>query len=152
VGDYKERKERSPVEKAAPRIIRDLRYKLDGIGFFDERRLHIFTVDVDSGAETQVTDGDWHDEHPAWSPDGRQIAFVSDRERDRHQRQWRTDVWLAPSTGEDARKLTRSKGGASYPTFSPDGRHVAFLGHENGEAGSAKTHPHVMPRGRRRRS
>ena len=146
VGDYKERKERSPVEKAAPRVIRDLRYKLDGIGFFDERRLHIFTVDIESGAEAQVTDGDWYDEHPAWSPDGEQIAFVSDRERDRHQRQWRTDVWLAPSTGEDARKLTRNEGGASYPTFSPDGRYVAFLGHESGEAGSAKnTHLYVIP-------
>ena len=45
-GDYKPLKERSPVEKSAPRVIRNLRYKLDGIGFFDERRTHIFTVSV----------------------------------------------------------------------------------------------------------
>lgn len=143
VGEYKEAKDRSPIEKAAPRVIRDLRYKLDGIGFFDERRLHVFTVDVESGAETQVTDGDWNDEQPSWSPDGRWIAFVSDRERDRHQRQWRTDVWAVPSTGGRARKLTRSRGAASYPTFSPDGRYIAFVGHESGEAGSA-TNAHLL--------
>lgn len=137
-GDYKESKERSPVEKSAPRVIRDLRYKLDGIGFFDERRTHIFTVDIDSGDEKQITDGDWYDDQPAWSPDGKMIAFASDREKDRHQRQWRSDVWVAPAGGGRARKLTRSRGTAVSPAFSPDGRYIAFVGHEHGDQGSAK--------------
>jgi Tol biopolymer transport system component len=137
-GDYKEPKERNPAEKAAPRVIRDLRYKLDGIGFFDERRTHIFVADVESGRETQVTDGDWYDDQPAWSPDGKQIAFISDREPARHQRQWRSDVWVVPAKGGRARKITRSLGTAVSPAFSPDGRYIAFVGHEHGEAGSAK--------------
>ncbi len=146
VGDYTEREERSPVEKSAPRVIRDLRYKLDGIGFFDERRLHVFTVDIESGEETQVTDGSWNDEHPSWSPDGQRIAFVSDRERERNQRHWRTDVWVVPSTGGRARKITRSKGSASYPAFSPDGHWIAFVGHEHGDAGLAKNaHLLIVP-------
>lgn len=146
VGNYKEPKERKGAEKAAPRVLRDLRYRLDGIGYFDERRMHIFTVDVETGKETQITDGDWHDDQPAWSPDGRWLAFVSDRERDRHQRHWRTDVWVTPATGGRSRKVTRSRGGASQPAFSPDGRSIAFLGHEHGEAGSAKNiHLFVVP-------
>ena len=47
-GEYKEPKERNPIEKSAPRVIRDLRYKLDGIGFFDERRTHIFVADIET--------------------------------------------------------------------------------------------------------
>ena len=137
-GDYKESKERSPIEKAAPRVIRDLRYKLDGIGFFDERRTHIFTIDVESGDEKQITDGDWYDDQPSWSPDGKSIAFVSDRERERHQRQWRSDLWVVPVAGGRARKLTQSRGTAVSPVFSPDGRHIAFVGHEHGDEGSAK--------------
>jgi dipeptidyl aminopeptidase/acylaminoacyl peptidase len=130
------------VEKAAPRVIRDLRYKLDGIGFFDERRLHIFTVDIESGAETQVTDGDSHDEHPAWSPDGGQIAFVSDRERDRHQRQWRTDVWLSAIDG--VRPPQARAAGAASPRSrrrrpSPSGPRTGSA------AGSARTHLYVIP-------
>jgi len=143
VGNYKLHDERSAIEKSAPRVIKDLRYRLDGVGYFDKRRLRIFTVEVESGEVTQVTDGDWNDEHPAWSPDGKQIAFVSDRERERHQRLWRTDVWLLSSTGGRARKVTRSKGSAAYPAFSPDGRSIAFVGHENAEAGGARN-PHLM--------
>jgi len=137
-GEYKQSKERSPVEKSAPRVIRDLRYKLDGIGFFDERRTHIFTIDVESAKEKQVTGGDWYDDQPAWSPDGKLIAFISDREPERHQRQWRSDVWIVPSGGGGARKVTRSKGSAAHPAFSPDGRSVAFVGHEQGDEGAAR--------------
>src|SRR5438132_1456937 len=125
-GDYKTPKERSPVEKSAPRVIRNLRYKLDGIGFFDERRTHIFTIDVESGEEKQITDGDRYDDQPAWSPNGKTIAFVSDRETQRHQRQWRSDIWAVPAKGGRPRKLTRSRGAAVSPTFSPDRRRAAF--------------------------
>lgn len=145
-GSYKERKERKGAEKNAPRIVRDLRYRLDGVGYFDVRRLHIFTVEVETGKAQQITDGDWNDEHPSWSPDGRWIAFVSDRERERFQRLWRTDVWVVPLTGGRARKLTRSRGAAATPQFSPDGRSIAYVGHEHGEAGSAKNaHLLIVP-------
>jgi dipeptidyl aminopeptidase/acylaminoacyl peptidase len=146
VGEYKEFKERSAIEKASPRIIKNLRYKLDGIGFFDARRPHIFSLDVEGGHEMQLTSGDWDDSQPSWSPDGRRIVFVSDRERKRNQRHWYTDVWIISSKGGRARKLTRSRGGASYPTFSPDGRLVAFVGHEQGEGGPASNNQlYVVP-------
>jgi dipeptidyl aminopeptidase/acylaminoacyl peptidase len=138
VGKYKDPKERDAHEKAEPRVIRNLRYKLDGVGFFDNRRAHIFTLDVESGETKQITDGDWYDDQPAWSPDGNLIAFVSDRGRDRYRRQWRADVWLVAATGGPARKLTRSRGSTAHPTFSPDGRHIAFVGHEEGDAGLAR--------------
>ena len=145
-GDYTETKDRKGSEKNAPLVIKDLRYKMDGIGFYDSRRMHIFVCDVATGAETQVTSGDYFDDQPSWSPDGRTIAFVSDRERARNRRHWRTDVWVVAAKGGSARKLTRSLGSAAHPAFSPDGKWIAFVGHENGDEGSAKnTHMMVVP-------
>ncbi|MCH8814244.1 MAG: S9 family peptidase [Chloroflexi bacterium] len=138
VGRHKSEADKTPIERAAPRVIRDLRYKLDGIGFFDERRLKIFVVDVQSGKQKQITKGDYFDDQPAWSPSGRSIAFVSDRQPKRHERQWRSDVWVVPATGGRPRKVTRSRGSAAQPTFSPNGRQIAFVGHENGDSGLAK--------------
>ena len=63
-GDWTEPKERKGAEKNAPRIVRDLRYKLDGVGFFDERRVRIFVCDVESGEERALTSGDYFDDHP----------------------------------------------------------------------------------------
>jgi dipeptidyl aminopeptidase/acylaminoacyl peptidase len=147
-GDFKPAKDRNTIEKNAPRVIRDLRYKLDGVGFFDERRPHIFTIDVDGGDERQITSGDYEDGQPAWSPDGKWLAFVSDRDRERFQRQWRGDLWVVPSTGGRPRRLTRGRGLAAYPQFSPDGRWIAYLGHEHnlpGSSSSKNKHVFIVP-------
>jgi dipeptidyl aminopeptidase/acylaminoacyl peptidase len=144
-GDYTEPKERKGVEKAAPRVVKALRFRLDGIGFFDERRMHIFVADIESGEEKQLTSGDYFDDHPAWSPNGRTIAFVSDRGRNRNDRLWRTDVWTVPARGGRARKLTRSRGSAANPTYSPDGRFIAYAGHENGDDFAKNAHLMLIP-------
>ncbi len=60
-----------PLPKA--RVIDRLFYRLDGVGFIYERRQHLFLIDV-AGSElqaqepVQLTDGDWDDADPAWSP------------------------------------------------------------------------------------
>lgn len=142
-GPYKESKDRTVVEKSAPRVIRHLRYRLDGIGYFDERRTHIFVADVATGESTQITEGDWYDQQPSWSPNGKTIAFSSDRERRRHERMFRSDVWVVAAKGGRARRVTRGRGAASFPAFSPDGRSVAFAGHEYGDDSEAR-HSHLM--------
>ncbi len=117
--------------KALPkvRVIDRLWYRLDGVGFIHERRSHLFLLDVSGGEPQQLTDGDWDDSGAAWSPDGRQIAFVANQNEDR----WRwpgDDVYvlsLQDRQAGPARRLTDTTLACSSPSWSPDGKTIAFL-------------------------
>lgn len=129
-----------------PRVIRHLRERLDGFGWLDQRRSHLSVLDLATGQARQVTDGDWDDDQPAWSPDGRSLVFVSDRAAERFDRPFRRDVWVTPANGGKPRRLTRGRGDAMEPQVSPDGATVAFLGGEAGDdLWSAPTHVLTVP-------
>ncbi len=59
---------------------------------------------------------------PRWSPDGRWLAFLSDRSEDGQKQ-----IWLMHADGGEAEKLTSAKAGVDSYKWSPDGRMVAFL-------------------------
>src|SRR5260370_27966178 len=65
------------------RVIDRLWYRLDGVGFIHDKRHQLFLVDIARCEPPQLTEGDWDDADPAWSPDGARIAFVSSRAEDR---------------------------------------------------------------------
>jgi Tol biopolymer transport system component len=60
--------------------------------------------------------------NPAWSPDGRRIAFVSNRDGS-------DDIFVVNVDGTGLRNMTRSRGNDHDPVWSPDGRVIAFTGH-----------------------
>jgi dipeptidyl aminopeptidase/acylaminoacyl peptidase len=128
------------------KIITRVRHKGDGEGFFEALRRHLFVLDIDGGEPHRITDGDWDDVDPTWSPDGKLLAFTTNRERDRDL-SLLNDVWVVPSAGGRAKRLTRHRGQASTPIFSPDGQQVAYLGHERGWTYGARTELLAVPVG-----
>jgi len=109
-------------------------YKADGPGYADGRRGHLFIVDVDTGKSTQITSGDWDDLKPRWSPDGRRIAFVSDRDSGPGEFEtWKSDVWVVDAEGGEPERLTANPFVDGSPEWSPDGRQIAWLGHPTQE-------------------
>jgi dipeptidyl aminopeptidase/acylaminoacyl peptidase len=134
-------------EKGKPprvKVITRVNHKADGEGFLEALRTHLFVLKLEQGEPTQITDGDWDDAAPAWSPDGSLVVFISSRERDRDLSML-NDVWVVPSDGGRAKRLTRHLGQAATPAFSPDGSQVAYLGHERGWTYGANTELRLVP-------
>jgi dipeptidyl aminopeptidase/acylaminoacyl peptidase len=131
-----------PDPESDVRVITTVKYKFDGVGFL-EGNTHIWTVDLD-GKAARITDGDWDDSRPAWSPDGRYIAFASNRSEERHFT-LRTDIFVVPAEGGEARQLTPGNGDADAPSWSPDGRLIAYVGHDRGNLPGANNRLWVVP-------
>lgn len=127
--------EEEKAKSKPPRVIRALKHKLNGEGFTYDRRPHIFVVAADGGELRQITDGDFADAEPTWSPDGRSIAFVSSRHETRDEDNV-ADIWIVAADGGELRRVTHSDGPVASPSFSPDGRLLAYVGHRfRGEVG-----------------
>ncbi len=135
-GETKRDEDKTPAEKNAPRVIRDLIYRFDTEGQYDDTYAHVWTVPAAGGEPTQVTRGDCRDAEPQWTKDGRQLVILSNHEDDRGA-QLTKDVWIVAAAGGNERKLTESRGPCAMPAVSPDGRSVAYAGHVRGEGYSA---------------
>ncbi len=125
-----EGKEKSPDEAAKPHVITRLQFKRDYVGYLDSLRDHLYVFDRESKSLNQITSGGYDDAEPAWSPDGRFIAFTSNRTED-PDANYNTDLFVvsadATDKGATLRRLTVNPGPDSGPAWSPDGRHIAFL-------------------------
>ena len=99
-------------------------------GRFKEQLVY-FVLSVNPWLKSrELTPGPGSHSSPAWSPDGRHLAFVSDRGEDGSQ------VWVLPMVGGEAKQVTCGKGGAGTPVWSPDGTRIAF-------SRSVKVSPHL---------
>lgn len=121
-----------PARPKAPpvHVIDRLQFKRDYQGYLDRRRTHLYTFDVASKKLTQITSGDTDDRSPAWSPDGRFIAFVSNRTAE-PDGNYDTNIWVVASDNPDMGKtliqVTFNPGQDEQPAWSPDGKWIAYV-------------------------
>src|SRR5271155_4248321 len=112
-----------------PWVIDRLQFKEDIHGYLDRHRTHIYVFDLAAKSLTQITGGDFDDSEPAWSPDGKQIAFTSNRTPDADAN-YNMDIWVVAADNTDKgahlTKISSSPGEDHSPAWSPDGRLIAF--------------------------
>ena len=125
----KEAKEKSKTQK--PWVIDRLQFKLDEIGYLDRRRTHLYTFDLAAKTLTQITSGDFDDSEPAWSPDGKSLAFASNRSTPDPDATYNSDIWVVAADktdkGAHLTQVTTNPGSDSSPTWSPDGKWIAYV-------------------------
>ena len=121
--------------KTPPPIVIDrFQFKQDESGYLGKQRRHLYVLDVESGKTAMLTSGDYDELLPAWSPDGKSLAFVSKRRPDfDRDSNWDLYVIAAGGGGAAPRQLTTFEGPdndpdtESRPAWSPDGHSLAYL-------------------------
>ncbi len=124
------------------RVIERAVFKFDGQGLINDRRTHIFVVDLATKETIALTGGDFNDSSPAWAPDGEYLAFAADRNEEWDLRS-ASDIWIVHREGGVPRRVTDGQGVWNVPSFSPDGSRIAFVGYAKPETGPSTYFPQL---------
>ena len=95
-----------------------------GTAIFRDGNSEIYVMDAD-GSERRLTHAAAADYDPAFSPDGQQIAFTSERDGN-------SEIYVMDADGSGETQLTQN--GGSGPAFSPDGQQIAFTSERDGNS------------------
>ena len=106
-----------------PRVIDRIQYK-SRTSFSDNRRTHVWVVEVDKPEPRQLTSGLFYDHAITFSARGDEIGFLSNHEPDPDANN-NSDIF-AVDLGGQVRQLTQTKGCEYEPRWSPDGRWIAY--------------------------
>lgn len=112
---------------AKPIVTKRIQFKRDGAGYLREIRSHIHIFDIDRKTSVQITSGPYDDEQPAWSPDGKTLAFVSNRSAEPDTNRDSNIFLIAPVAGETPRALTTNPSEDERPSWSPDGKTIVYV-------------------------
>jgi len=121
--------------RAVPIVVTRLKHKSDGRGYLDDRRTQIYDVGVegaldslgmDRGAVRELTDGAYDSSNPSFAPDGRWVAFESNRTAE-PDANLNTDIWKVEVASGRTVRVTDYAGSDGSPVFSPDGAWIAYI-------------------------
>ncbi len=114
--------------RATYKHITRIAHKMDGEGFYPPERWHVWRVSFPGGRATQLTRGEHDDQEALWSPDGRRIAFVSNRIPEADYHPTNSDLYVMSAAGKQQRQVTTRFGPVMMPAWSRDGKHLYYAG------------------------
>ena len=145
-------REQETIEKK-PWIVTDFGYKNeDAMGFAPPKSSrHLWVIDLEDKTPRCLTDGDREHVMPCWSPDGKDILFVSSRERSK-QEFLGMDLFSVNLASGEIKRLTDSFVIAYYPKpvfprFTPDGKYIILGGIQYDGKGLPPTELYRVPAG-----
>lgn len=139
---------------ADPAIIIDrLSWRRDGRGPVPKGDTHIFVIDAAlGGTPTQVTSGDFSDDDPQWSADGKRIYFSSIRKLEPEYQWGDSEIYSVDLKTLEIKSLTDRKGPDRGARVSPDGKWIAYSGYDENNYTSHLSSLYIMnPQGEGKR-
>ncbi len=124
----------APPDPTKPYRVDRTVYRFDGIGYLHYAIQDIYTVpsagdgNGGPGEPKQLTDDKLMNVEPSWSPDGQEILFNAGF--DPHTYNYAQQLKLVDMKGEVRTLVDRSWGGVNAATWTPDGKHILFIGSE----------------------
>ena len=121
----------SKAKAPKPIVLDRYHFKQDVQGYLGNKRSHLYVFDVAAKKLDTLTAGKYDETNPSWSPDGKSIAFVSDRSPD-PDKSINTDIYVIDARpGAQMRRVTTFDGddnnGGSRLAWSPDGKSIAYV-------------------------
>lgn len=118
-------------DEPEPWVIDRLQFKRDNVGYLvDDRHSHLYVYTLADESLRQITSGEFSASQPAWSPDGRRVAFTANRSENPDAND-NSDIWIVDADNTDKGaslwRVTTNPGSDNSPAWSPDGRFLAYV-------------------------
>jgi len=126
--DEPEQKEGWKRKTKPPILIDRYHFKADREGYLGGLREHLWVFELETRKGEAITSGPYNERSPVWSPDGKRIAFVSNRAPD-PDRSGDTNIYVVEArAGAEVLPVTTFAGpDEGRPAWSPDGQWIAYL-------------------------
>jgi len=124
------RQQKESGASTPPRVIDDMYYRLDGDGYFNDKRHHLYVVDFKTGQHRKVFDKD----NTGWfsfdfSPNSKELIVASNTSKNSLLKPWKDELFRVDVQTGKAKKIAGlPEGTKSSPKWSPDGKKIVYVG------------------------